>query len=121
MLSDDTELSFGPLVLKQESTTATVHYRVVRDRWMRPRRRVLVIDGVPGQELPPVVLTAKTGVRPLTQDDGEQLVRTDAGTEPVRVEFSVPAHLGRPVHLRAFSQDDGVVMVPARTEQLMLT
>jgi hypothetical protein len=57
----------------------------------------------------------------LSQDDGVQLARTDGGTAPLRIEFTVPAHLGRPVHLRAFSQDDRLVLVPARPDQLVLT
>jgi hypothetical protein len=120
VLSEDAELSFGPLVLKRESTTASVHYTVERDRWLRPGRRVLVVAGEPGCELPPIVLTARTQVRPLRPDDGEQLVRTEAATAPLRIEFRVPARLGRPVHLRAFSRDDRLVLVPAHPEQLVL-
>ncbi|HEV2781161.1 MAG TPA: hypothetical protein VGX25_17385 [Actinophytocola sp.] len=121
-LTDGGELSFGPLVLMRESTTATVNYTVERHRWPRPRnRRVLVVAGEAGRELPAVVLIAKTGVRPLHPDDGEQLLRTDAGPAPLRVEFTVPARLGRPVYLRAFSSDDRLVLVPARPDQLVLT
>lgn len=120
-LTDGGELSFGPLVLRQESTTASVRYTVERHRWLRRNRRVLVVGDEPGRALPPVVLIAKTGVRPLRPDDGEQLLRTETGTTPLRLEFSVPANLGRPLHLRAFSSDESLVLVPARPDHLVLT
>ncbi|HEU5474854.1 MAG TPA: hypothetical protein VFV67_29775 [Actinophytocola sp.] len=121
MLPDGAAQSFGPLVFKRESTVATARYTVERDRWLRRNRRVLLVETEPGRELPPVVLTAKTGIRPISPDDGEQLLRTDAGTSPVRIEFCVPGHLRRPVHLRAFSRDGRFVLVPSRPEQLVLT
>lgn len=121
VLGDGAARSFGPLVLKQESTTRTVHYTIERASFWRRDRKVLVVRGEPGLELPVIVLTAKTGVRPLDADDGEQLLATDAGAVPVRADFTVPASLRRPVHLRAFAKNHGLVLVPSRPDQLVLT
>lgn len=121
VLSDGTAWSFGPLVLKQESTTATAHYTVERTRFRRPNHRVLVVRGEPGLQLPSIVLTAKTSVRPLNADDGEQLLHTDAGAAPLRAEFTVPAGIRRPVYLRAFARNERLVLVPSRPDQLVLT
>ncbi|MCP2246905.1 hypothetical protein [Lentzea aerocolonigenes] len=110
-------LGFGPMVLCRQSTTGTARY-TVRRAGIRRRRRTLVVEGE--QDVPSVVLVAKSGVRPMNQDDGEQLLRLDGGTSVLEAEFEVPAHLRRPVHLRAFSQDERVVLVPSRPDQLIV-
>ncbi len=119
-VADGTARSFGPLVLKQESTAPTVLYTVERGSLWRRNRRVLVVRGEPGLELPSIVLTAKTSVRPLTADDGEQLLRTDAGAAAIRLPFTVPDSIRRPVYLRAFARNEGLVLVPSRPNQLIL-
>jgi hypothetical protein len=120
VLADGTARTFGPLVLEQESTTLTLHYTVERALFRR-NRRVLVVQGEPGLELPSIVLTAKTSVRPLDADDGEQLLHTDAGVAPIRAEFTVPASIRRPVYLRAFARDRSLVLVPSKPNHLVLT
>jgi len=121
VLSDGATRSFGPLVWKRETTSANVNYAIERSRFWRPSRRVLVVRSQPGRELPAIVLTAKTSVRPLDADDGEQLLCVNAGATSVREEFTVPATLRRPVYLRAFSRDERAVLVPSRPDQLVLT
>lgn len=120
VLTDGTARSFGPLVLAQESTALTLQYTIERAFWRRSRR-VLVVQGEPGLELPSIVLTAKTSIRPLDADDGEQLLHTDAGVAPIRAEFIVPASLRRPVYLRAFARNRSLVLVPSQPDQLVLT
>ncbi|TDV57465.1 hypothetical protein [Actinophytocola oryzae] len=121
VLTDGRARSFGPLVLKREKTRATVDYTIERGPFWRPRLRVLVVRGEPGLELPAIVVTARSGLRPLDADDGEHVLRVEAGTAPVRAEFTVPAGLRRPVHVRAFARDDRTVLVPSRPDQLVLT
>jgi hypothetical protein len=121
VLSDGSARTYGPLVLKQETTVPTVGYTIERARFWQPSRRVLVVRGEPGMELPDIVLTAKASIRPLDADDGEQLLHIDASTAPLRKEFTVPAGLRRPVYLRAFARDERLVLVPSRPDQLVLT
>ncbi|WP_158846651.1 hypothetical protein [Saccharothrix deserti] len=107
----DGALSFGPLALRRESTTRTVRYSVKRAGFFSRRWALTVEDDEP----PGVVVVAKSGVRPMDADDGEVLLRVDGGEAASR-EFEVPRHLRRPVHLRAFSLDERVVLVPLRPD-----
>jgi hypothetical protein len=71
--------------------------------------------------LPAIVVIARTSIRPFDADDGELLLHVDGGLAAVRTEFPVPASIRRPVYLRAFAQDDGLILVPSRPDQLVLT
>jgi hypothetical protein len=106
--------SFGPLTLGREVTTGTAHYSIRRARPFS-RRRVLSVEG----DRPDLVLVAKSGVRPMSADDGEVLLRVQ-GDPAHGGEFEVPPILRRPVHLRAFSLDDHVVLVPSRPDDLIV-
>ncbi|MEU4742445.1 hypothetical protein AB0G02_18545 [Actinosynnema sp. NPDC023658] len=107
--------SFGPLVLDREVAVGTLHYSIRRARPFS-RRRVLSVQG----EQPDLVLVAKSGIRPMSPDDGEVLLRAEGG-EPARdEEFEVPRSLRKPVHLRAFSLDEHVVLVPSRPDDLIV-
>ena len=117
-LSSDGVASFGPLAFRRESTTSSVRYEITRRALFARGRRTLVVNG--DQEVPGVVLLAKSGVRPMNADDGEVLLRLEGGEPPRVEEFEVPAHLRRPVHLRAFSQDARIVLVPTDPEQLVV-
>ncbi len=98
----------------------SIRYSVERV-WLRRTRRMLVVNGEQGLAVPSIVLVAKSGVRPLDASDGQELHVTEAGTAPLRAEFTVPSALRRPVHLRAFSRDEHVHLVPASPGQLVLT
>jgi hypothetical protein len=118
VLSEGASRSFGPLVLKREATAGTAHYTVERVRW--GRRRILVVEGDQGRDVPPLVLNAKAGVRPMSAEDGMRLLRADGGASPMRIEFDLPTNLRRPVHLRAFSLDQQVILVASRPDRLIL-
>ncbi|HEY3607241.1 MAG TPA: hypothetical protein VGL06_07055 [Pseudonocardiaceae bacterium] len=118
VIRDDKEDSFGPLVLTGGSMTATARYTV--DRVRRRGPWVLTVEAEHGQELPPMTLRAKAGVRPTGPHDGMELESIKAGPSPIRVEFRVPPELRRPVHLKACSLDDGVVLVASRPDQLIV-
>ncbi|MGH3878556.1 MAG: hypothetical protein ACRDSK_16115 [Actinophytocola sp.] len=120
-LVDGSTRSFGPLVFEQESTAVSIRYSVERGWSLRRTRRILVVNGGPDLAVPPIVLVAKSGVRPLDASDGRQILVTEAGVAPVRAEFTVPSELRRPVYVRAFSRDEGVHLVPASPGQLVLT
>jgi hypothetical protein len=120
-LADGATRSFGPLVFEQESTPVSVRYSVKRAWPPRRARRILVVHGEQGVAVPPIVLVAKSGVRPLDANDGHQLLVTEAGVAPARTEFTVPSELRRPVYVRAFSRDEHVHLVPASPGQLVLT
>ncbi|MCP2167106.1 fibronectin type III domain-containing protein [Goodfellowiella coeruleoviolacea] len=117
-VSLDGVLSFGPLVLRQESATGTVRYQVRRAGRFSRHRRTLVVEG--DHRVPAVVLVAKSGIRPMHADDGEVVLHLDGRESPHSQDFDVPRHLRRPVHLRAFSLDEHVVLVPSRPDQLIV-
>lgn len=106
---------FGPLVLRRETATTALRYSVRRAGPLS-RRRTLRVEG--GPRSPEVVLVAKSGVRPMDAADGRVLLRLAGGDRDA--EFVVPRELPRPVHLRAFSLDDSVVLVPRRPDDLIV-
>lgn len=118
LINDEQGRTFGPLVVQRESVTGTAQYTVQRLRRRGPW--VLTIRTEHDLELPPVVLRAKTGARPMGSDDGRQLGRTEGGPSPVRVEFDVPSDMRRPVYLRAYSLDENVVLLPSQPAQLVV-
>ncbi|MGK3206606.1 hypothetical protein [Amycolatopsis sp. MEPSY49] len=120
-LVDGEARSFGPLVFEQASTPVSIRYSIERVWSFRRTRRILVVDGEPGTAVPPIVVVAKQGLRPREAGDGLELLATEAGVAPVRVEFTVPPDLRRPVHLRAFSRDGSVQLVAASPGRLVLT
>ncbi|UOZ07939.1 hypothetical protein [Amycolatopsis sp. WQ 127309] len=120
-LVDGETRSFGPILFGQGSTPVAIRYSIERVRSLRRTRRILVVDGEPGSGVPPIVVVAKSGLRPLEASDGHELVTTEAGVAPMRVEFTVPPDLRRPLHIRAFSRDERVHMVAASPGQLVLT
>ncbi|QQQ78182.1 hypothetical protein IOD16_06840 [Saccharothrix sp. 6-C] len=107
--------SFGPLTLGREVATGTTHYSIRRAH-LFSRRRVLSVEG----DQPDLVVVAKSGVRPMSADDGEVLLRVEGGEAAHDGEFEVPRTLRRPVHLRAFSLDEHVVLVPSRPDDLIV-
>lgn len=118
LVDDERGRTFGPLAVQRESVSGTARYTVKRLRRRGPW--VLTIRTEHDLELPPVVLRAKTGARPMGSDDGQQLGRTEAGPSPVRVEFDVPSDMRRPVYLRAYSLDENVVLLPSQPTQLVV-
>jgi hypothetical protein len=113
--------SFGPLALAREFTASEASYRVRRGSRLRRRPWVLRVEA-DGAALPQVVLVAKPGVRPMHAGDGDQVLRLEAGPSPLLGEFTLPAGLRRPVHLRAFPlTDDPMVLIPSRPEELIVT
>lgn len=111
---------FGPLVTIRESTRREAYYRV-RRRPLRARRRwSLVVEVGDDEQLPPLVLLAKSGVRSMHRDDGEPVLRLPGGPAPMRGDFVLPPTLRRPVYLRAFSLDDELVLVPKRPDDLVV-
>ncbi|MBB5807951.1 hypothetical protein F4560_007719 [Saccharothrix ecbatanensis] len=110
--------SFGPLVLRRESTRRTARYSVHRAGVFPRRRWVLTVEG--DEQPSSVVLVGKSGIRPMDRDDGEVLLRVDGDGAAAGRDFAVPRHLRRPVHLRAFSLDDRVVLVPVRSDHLIV-
>jgi hypothetical protein len=120
-LTDGEGRSFGPLVFDRSSTPVSIHYSIERVWSFRRTRRILVVDGEPGTAVPSIVVVAKPGLRPLDAGDGVELLAAEAGVAPVRLEFTVPPDLRRPVHLRAFSRDERVHLVAASPGRLVLT
>ena len=119
-LVDGGTRTFGPLVFDRGAAPVEVRYSIERV-WLRRTRRILVVNGEPGTAVPSIVVVAKSGLRPLDAGDGRELLAAEAGVAPVRVEFAVPPDLRRPVHVRAFSRDEGVHLVAASPGQLVLT
>ncbi|KOV90039.1 hypothetical protein [Nocardia sp. NRRL S-836] len=117
-VTSDGVRSFGPLVLRRESATGTARYTVEPGSRFPRRKPRLVVESE--HDVPPLVLLAKSGVRPMDSHDGEVLLRVTGGPAPLAVEFDVPGHLRKPVVLRAFSEDDRVVLVPSRPDRLSL-
>lgn len=113
--------SYGPLTLARESTAGEAGYRVHRGSRLRKRPWVLQVEAAGEAELPPVVLVAKTGVRPMDASDGDQVLRLEAGPSPLRGEFTLPAGLRRPIHLRAFPLTGQLVLIPSRPDELIVT
>lgn len=111
--------TFGPLAIVRESTQREAVYRV-RRRHLPPRQWALVVEDPTNGELPPVVLLAKAGVRSMNSQDGQPVLRLPGGPSPMRGLFLLPKTLGRPIYLRAFALDDGLVLVPARPADLII-
>ncbi|KAA2261292.1 hypothetical protein F0L68_17725 [Solihabitans fulvus] len=109
---------YGPLTSVRESMTGEARYEVRRASLLSRGKRVLTVDGA--DVLPDMVLVGKTGTRPMNQDDGVVLLRLSSGPAPVKGQFVLPADLRRPVHLRAFSLDAAVVLVPTHLDQLVV-
>jgi hypothetical protein len=91
---------FGPLATVESSCPVQLRYHL---RGRARTREVLVECAAP---LPDVVVLAQSARRPLTPDDGVVLATLPGGQHTGRAEFTVPATLRGPVHLRAFALDD---------------
>ncbi|AXX32187.1 hypothetical protein KCV87_31585 [Actinosynnema pretiosum subsp. pretiosum] len=109
--------SFGPLVLRRETAAGTVRYSIRRAHPLT-RRRTLTVEG--DLPLPGLVLVGKSGIRPMGADDGVVLLRVENGEVVRDGEFEVPKDLRKPVHLRAFSLDEQVVLVARRPDELIV-
>ncbi|RKT52845.1 hypothetical protein [Saccharothrix australiensis] len=107
---------FGPLTVRRETATRTARYSVRRVGLLSRHRALAVEDDV----TPGVVVVAKSGIRPMDAGDGEVLLRVPGGESTAGRPFEVPRHLRRPVHLRAFSLDEHVVLVPLRPDHLIV-
>jgi hypothetical protein len=100
---------FGPQATVGLLTRPEVGYTVHRAPWFRSGTHVVSVHGPP--PLPEVAIVAKSGTRPLALDDGEELLRLPGGeVAEARHTLSVPDRLTRPVHLRAFALDEGVLL-----------
>ena len=91
---------FGPLATVECPCPVQLRYHL---RGRARTREVLVECAAP---LPDVVVLAQSARRPLTPDDGVVLATLPGGQHTSRAEFTVPATLRGPVHLRAFALDD---------------
>ncbi|HEX8864143.1 MAG TPA: hypothetical protein VF821_00675 [Lentzea sp.] len=91
---------FGPLATVGSPCPVQIRYRV------HGRSRTRTVEVECDTNLPDVVVLAKSGHRPLTPDDGLVLATLPGGRPASRAELTVPPHLPRPVHLRAFALDD---------------
>lgn len=118
VVDDKQGRTFGPLVVQHESVAGTASYTVAKVRRRGPW--VLTIHTEQDVELPPVVLQAKTGARPMGSEDGRRLGSADGGRSPLQVEFDVPSDMRRPIHLRAYSLDENVVLLPSQPAQLVV-
>lgn len=95
---------FGPLTTVDSPCPVQIRYR------MHGRSRTRTVEVECDANLPDVVVLAKSGHRPLTLDDGVVLATLPGGRPASRAELTVPPHLPRPVHLRAFALDDTMWM-----------
>lgn len=99
----------GPLRTVRLLVRPEVTYTVHKVRWGRYGTHVVAVHGA--GPLPEIAVVARAGTRPLALDDGEELLRLPGGAaNAVRGRLSVPGRLTRPVHLRAFALDDGVLL-----------
>ncbi|MGW4211226.1 hypothetical protein ACWEIJ_24760 [Lentzea sp. NPDC004789] len=91
---------FGPLATVESPCPVQLRYHL---RGRARTRELLVESAAP---LPAVVVLGQSARRPLTPDDGVVLATLPGGERTGRAEFTVPATLRGPVHLRAFALDD---------------
>lgn len=116
---NDEGRSFGPLVQVAVSSVTEVHYRITRARRFGARRR-LTVGAATGPPLPPMQLVARPRIRPMERTQGRVLLDLP-GTAPQHTEeFDIPRELGRPLHLRLFSLEPGVIMRAEQPEQLIV-
>ncbi|NKE60345.1 hypothetical protein FXN61_27540 [Lentzea sp. PSKA42] len=94
----------GPLATVESPCPVQIRYRVHGQPRSRTRAVVVECDA----DLPDVVVLGQSARRPLTPDDGVVLATLSGGQRVGQAEFTVPAALRRPVHLRAFALDDSM-------------
>lgn len=97
-VADDDQ--FGPLATVESACPVQIRYHLRG----RARTREVVVES--DVDLPDVVLLGQSARRPLTPDDGVVLATLPGGRRTGQAEFTVPAGLRGPVHLRAFALDD---------------
>jgi hypothetical protein len=111
--------TFGPLVKVAVRSVDEVEYRIAKASWLG-RRRVLTVGSAQGPALPRLHLVARSRTRPMEPTQGEVLLDLPGGTAELSKEFVVPPELSRPVHLRLFSLDPGVILRAPQPDQLII-
>jgi hypothetical protein len=111
--------SFGPSVNVTVESIEEVQYRIAR-AGLRGNRRLLTVGSAAGPELPRMHLVARPRTRPMARTQGHLLVDLPGGAAEFSHEFTIPRDLGRPLHLRLFSLDPGVVLRAERPDQLIV-
>ena len=117
--SNEDGRTFGPSVNVTVESIEEVQYRIVRAGW-RGSRRLLTVGSAAGPELPRMHLVARPRTRPMERTQGHLLVDLPGGAAEFSHEFAIPRDLGRPLHLRLFSLDPGVVLRAERPDQLIV-
>ena len=117
--SNEDGRSFGPSVNVTVESIEEVQYRIVR-AGLRGSRRLLTVGSAAGPELPRMHLVARPRTRPMERTQGHVLVDLPGGAAEFSHEFMIPRDLGRPLHLRLFSLDPGVVLRAERPDQLIV-
>ncbi|MDX8146914.1 hypothetical protein SK854_32700 [Lentzea sp. BCCO 10_0061] len=92
----------GPLATVESPCPVQLRYR------LHGRARTFAVEVECDADLPDVVVLGKEARRPLDPDDGVVLATVPGGQRAGRAEFTVPAELRGPVHLRAFALDDSM-------------
>jgi len=100
-------------------SAAEITYRIAR-AGMLGRRRVLTVGAAAGPALPRMQLVARSRVRPMEPTQGPVLLELAGGVPELSQEFELPRDLGRPLHLRLFALEPGVVLRAERPEQLIV-
>jgi hypothetical protein len=111
--------SFGPLVKVKVVSLAEITYRIAR-AGIFGKRRVLTVGAAAGPALPRMQLIARPRVRPMERTQGPVLLDLAGGVPELTREFEIPRDLGRPVHLRLFSLEPGIVLRAEHTDQLIV-
>jgi len=117
--SNEDGRTFGPSVNVSVESIEEVQYRIVRAGW-RGSRRLLTVGSPAGPELPRMHLVARPRTRPMERTQGHLLVDLPGGATEFSHEFTIPRDLSRPLHLRLFSLDPGVVLRAERPDQLIV-
>lgn len=95
---------YGPLATVQSFCPVEARYHVHRRVWSRTH--AVTVESA--AKLPDVAVFGQAGRRPLAQGDGLLLAELPGGAPTSQAEFTVPAALRRPVHLRAFALGESV-------------
>jgi hypothetical protein len=115
----DNVRTFGPLVKVAVQSVEEVAYRIAKAR-IFGSRRVLTVGSPQGPELPKMQLVGRTRTRPMERTQGQVLLELAGGASELSHEFVIPRELGRPLHLRLFSLEPGVILRAEQPEQLIV-
>jgi hypothetical protein len=112
--------NFGPLVKVTVISVAEITYRIAR-AGMFGKRRVLTVGAAAGPALPRLQLVARSRVRPMERTQGPVLLDLAGGVPELTQEFEIPRDLGRPIHLRLFALEPGIVLRAEHAEELIVS